>query len=128
MANYDLLHQTRRVIIINLIIIVFFSIFAHYYQYHQTKAISVFLQEGIFQLTMEEKDLLNIKEMIIEQKKVTYQIEVDDEIMVDQSLKQYRKATFKTDLIKTKFVKVIIVYQPTTIKKEILKYIKEKSR
>ncbi len=128
MANYDLFQQTSRLIKINLLIIIGFSIFANYFQYHQVTSSNVFLQNGIFQLTIEEEKLLNIKEIRIKQKKIIYQIEVDDEIMVGQSLKKYRLATFKTDLNKTEFVKITIVYQPTTIKKEILKHIKEKKR
>ncbi len=129
MVDYDLFRCVKKVLKINLILIVSFCLFAHYYQYQKTKSINVYLDNGFFEATIAEEKLLNIKSIMIDQKKIKYQIEaVSDEIIYDNHFNQYRDVRFKTNLMETKFAKVVILSEKTTIKNELLKLIKEKSK
>ncbi len=123
--QYNFSKLMKKIIMINCLVLMILLTFL-FWEYQPNNTVYSFSYEGIIELELEEKLIDNLKEIKIDQKKITFKIvNISDEIYYDSKFKKHRKVTLKTENIENDFYEIIIFREKTTIIKKIIKYLKE---
>ncbi len=125
--QYNLLEMVHKLIRINIGFFLLLFSFLYYYQYYPSEVVYAYYENEFLQLQLTEKDInkLKNKTLKIDQEKIAFEIVEIGEKLYWENERAVRTVTLKVDIEASGFYEIVIIESPTTLLKQIKKYMKE---